>query len=128
MIKHLHCLFVVIKWERTSVDHRLKTPLSYATMNRYKWVACRAMHNWINVLISSGVPVILLFLTRPSKEFEEKSGSSKKHLDFSRQIISWPSDFLSFSIACFILPKINSLWLWIHVDDFRPNCKTRSSC
>ena len=51
MIKHLHCLFVVIKWERTSVDHRLKTPLSYATMNRYKWVAYGAMHNWINVLI-----------------------------------------------------------------------------
>ena len=27
--------------------------------------------------VSAGVPVILLFLTRSSKEFEEKSGSSK---------------------------------------------------
>ena len=65
---------------------------------------------------------ILLFLTRSSKELEEKSGY-QIFLDISRQIITWPKDFLLFFIAYFILPKRNSSVKTISIsadDNFSP--------
>ena len=56
--------------------------------------------------VSAGVPVILLFLTRSSKEFEEKSGSSKTFV-FSQTNYHLTKGFPYVFIA-YLNPKSNS--------------------
>ena len=66
------------QWERTSVDNRLKTQ----PFLMRRWVGTngllkeRCTTEYMSTF-SAWVPVILLFLTRPSEEFEEKSSGSK---------------------------------------------------
>ena len=73
------------QWERTSVDDRLKTEPSLLR----RWVGTngslkeRCINEYMSTL-SAGAPVILLFLTRLYKEFEE-SGSPKTFEFFFKQ-------------------------------------------
>ena len=73
--------------EPISVDNRLKTePFSCVTMSDTNWSLKERCTSDDMSTVSTGIPMILPFLTRSFKDFEKKSCSSKSFGFFSNKL------------------------------------------
>ena len=75
MIKHLHCFFAVIIENESALKMAQNRTLSSVTMSDTNWSLKERCTTDDMSTVSVRVSVILLFLTRYSKEFEKKSYS-----------------------------------------------------
>ena len=121
---HLHCFFVVMNANESAliIGSKLNPFSCDDEWYNLNWSLKERCTTDDISIVSIGIPVILLFLTRFFEEFEKKSYYSETWI-FLKQTITWTRDFLMFLIAYFILSESNSSVKIISIsveNDFSP--------